>query len=77
MALDTNAAEAHFELGKVLSRLGQFDEAARVTEKALSLSDECRFRHQLVRIYLHQGRTTDADEQIRLVRNCESRPKAR
>ena len=68
-----NAAEARFEFGKVLLHLGRLHEAARETEAALSLSGECRFRPQLVRIYLRQERTEEADEQAKKIRACESR----
>lgn len=70
---DPNAAEARFELGKALAQLGRFEDAARESEKALALVDECRFRYQLLRIYLQQGRTAEAEEQMNRVKNCEAR----
>ncbi len=72
-AADPNAAEARFELAKVLSKLGRLDDAARESEQGLALADECRFRYQLVRIYLQQGRTAEAEEQMNRVKNCEAR----
>jgi tetratricopeptide (TPR) repeat protein len=65
------AAEAHFELGKVLLHLGRLAEAAQETSKALALSDECRFRYQLGRIYLRQGKPEVAERQMS--KDCESR----
>ncbi len=71
--LDPNAAEARFELGKVLWKLGRLQDAARETGQALALSQECRFHHQLGRIYAYQRKHAEAEEHFRKVTDCESR----
>jgi tetratricopeptide (TPR) repeat protein len=69
---DPNAAEARFRLGTVLLRMGRLEAAAAQTERALDLARECRFRYQLIRIYIQQGRMAEADEQARQIRGCET-----
>jgi superkiller protein 3 len=72
-AVDTNpaAAEAHFELGKVLLHLGRLPEAAEETKAALALSSNCRYRYQLGRIYLQQGKPAAAEAQMSQVKDCK------
>ncbi|PYV11421.1 MAG: hypothetical protein DMG07_19280, partial [Acidobacteria bacterium] len=47
VALDPGAAEARFELGRVLLHLGRLERAEAETRKAVELGGECRYRYQL------------------------------
>jgi len=68
--LNPAAVETRFELGKALYQSGRLDEAATTIESALALSDECRIRNLLARIYSMQRKTAEAEKQVQALEAC-------
>jgi tetratricopeptide (TPR) repeat protein len=68
--LNPAAVETRFELGKALYQAGRLDEAATTIEGALALSDQCRIRNLLARIYSLQRKTAEAESQVKALEAC-------
>ncbi len=69
------AVEVRFELGKALYHSGRPNEAARIVEGALALSNECRLGNLLVRIYSAQGKNAEAERQVKALETCRQEPR--
>ena len=72
--LNPAAVETRFELGKALYQSGRFDEAATTIEGALALSDQCRIRNLMARIYFIQRKTVEAERQVKALEACREQP---
>jgi len=65
VALDSNYAEAHFELGNVYSRLSQWRDAAEEYRKAIKLKQSMPEAHyRLATVYRHLGNSASARSEL-------------
>jgi uncharacterized protein HemY len=76
LTLDPNAADVHRDLGLVLSRAGQFNEAAPVLERAIQLDDTAEAHQLLAEAYRALGRPDEARTQAALAEQVTERAKA-
>jgi tetratricopeptide (TPR) repeat protein len=74
VGLNPEAVETRFELGKTLYQSGQLDEAATTIEGALALSDQCRIRNLMARIFSMQLKTVEAETQVKALGACREQP---
>jgi tetratricopeptide (TPR) repeat protein len=65
-ALDSHAAESHYELGKLLAENGQLQSAKTEFEQAISIApDHANAFYQLSKIYSRLGDKASADKMAR------------
>jgi len=67
--LEPNAADVRFELARVLYHAGKLAEASKVLEGSLP-SNECRLHNLLARIFSVQGRSSEAEREVKSLKNC-------
>ncbi len=67
VALDGGSAEAAFQLGKTLGKLGREAEAIKALNQAIRDDPDYAEPHYLLsRIYLNQGREEEAGKEMRI-----------
>ena len=67
--LEPNAVGVRFELGRVLYHDGKLTEASKVLEGALP-SNECRLHNLLAKVYSIQGKSSEAEREVKASVNC-------
>ena len=67
--LEPGAVDVRFEFGRVLYHAGKLPEAGKVLEGALP-SNECRLHNLLARVFSIQGKTSEAEREVKALGNC-------